>query len=228
MNHPGDRAEALSYFMWLREKQTSGDIPEVCALQVDHALIRPQLPGQLPVAHIHRVDLSGPMLKQHVGKAAGGGAAVDAGFACRIHREKRGSEAELPSIPAGKKKKTEYLTVFLIRSGDRTAVRKRPARGLLAGLYEFPNAPGELETEEAVRWLRDNSVEPVRIRRICDCEHIFTHKKWVMRGYEVAADPFTESPIPFIMADAEEILGRYCIPSAFGGYLEWLRSGYNA
>ena len=28
---------------------------------------------------------------------------------CRIHREKRGSEAELPSIPAGKKKKTEYL-----------------------------------------------------------------------------------------------------------------------
>ena len=147
---------------------------------------------------------------------------------CRIHREKRGSEAELPSIPAGKKKKTEYLTVFLIRSGDRTAVRKRPARGLLAGLYEFPNAPGELETEEAVRWLRDNSVEPVRIRRICDCEHIFTHKKWVMRGYEVAADPFTESPIPFIMADAEEILGGYCIPSAFGGYLEWLRSGYNA
>ena len=141
---------------------------------------------------------------------------------CRIHRERNGSEAELPRIPAGREKKTEYLTVFLIRTGDRTAVRKRPARGLLAGLYEFPNAPGELDPEEAAGWLRKNRVEPVRIRRICDAEHIFTHKKWIMRGYEVLTDSFAEKEIPFIMADAEEILHKYCIPSAFTGYLDWM------
>ena len=141
---------------------------------------------------------------------------------CRIHMERPGSESDLPVIPAGKDKKEEHLTVFLIRSEDKTAVRKRPSRGLLAGLYEFPNTEGKLEPEEAVKWLREHSVEPLRIRRISDAEHIFTHKKWIMRGYEVITDPFCEADIPFIMAAKEEIDDRYCIPSAFGAYLKWL------
>lgn len=141
---------------------------------------------------------------------------------CRIHKEKPGEEGSLPVIPALKEKKTEHLTVFLIRSGALTAVRKRPARGLLAGLYEFPNAAGELGTNEALRWLGDNSIEALRIRRICDAEHIFTHKKWKMTGYEVMTDPFCDWKIPFIMADRDEIREKYCIPSAFGSYLKWL------
>ena len=141
---------------------------------------------------------------------------------CRIHRERPGMEAELPVIPAGREKKIEHLTVFLIRSEGKTALRKRPARGLLASLYEFPNTTGELEKKEAVKWLREHSVEPLRIRRISDAEHIFTHKKWIMRGYEVMTDSFTEENIPFIMASGEEITGRYCIPSAFGVYLKYL------
>ena len=147
---------------------------------------------------------------------------------CRIHREKPGRETDLPIIPSAKEKKTELLTVFMIRNGEKTAVAKRPSRGLLAGLYEFPNAAGGLDDREAVAWLRKNHVEPVRIRRICDAEHIFTHKKWVMRGYEVIADPFAESPVPFIMADEEEITGKYCIPSAFSRYLEWLKDAGTA
>lgn len=146
---------------------------------------------------------------------------------CRIHRERPGSEADLPLIPAGKGKKEEHLTVFLIRSEGRTAVRKRPAKGLLAGLYEFPNTTGELGREEAVKWLREHSVEPIRIRRISDAEHIFTHKKWIMRGYEVMTDPFLEGDLPFIMASSDEIAGKYCIPSAFGTYLKWLELNRN-
>ena len=146
---------------------------------------------------------------------------------CRTHRERPGLEADLPVIPAGKDKKVEFLTVFLIRSEGRTAVRKRPARGLLAGLYEFPNTAGELEREEAVEWLREHSVEPLRIRRITDAEHIFTHKKWIMRGYEVITDPFSEKDIPFIMASLEEITDKYCIPSAFVTYLKWLDPNRN-
>ncbi len=141
---------------------------------------------------------------------------------CRTHRERPGMEADLPVIPAGKGKKEERLTVFLIRSEGRTAVRKRPARGLLAGLYEFPSAAGELETEDAVKWLREHSVEPIRIKKIIDAEHIFTHKKWIMRGYEVTMDSFSEENVPFIMASEEEIAQKYCIPSAFGAYLKWM------
>ena len=142
---------------------------------------------------------------------------------CRIHKERPGREADLPNIPASKEKKTELLTVFLIRNGEKTAVAKRPPEGLLAGLFEFPNAAGELNDKEALAWLRENHVEPVRIRRICGAEHIFTHKKWIMRGYEVITDSFAEKSIPFIMADWGEITEKYCIPSAFSRYLEWLK-----
>ena len=141
---------------------------------------------------------------------------------CRVHTVKRGSEDALPVMPARRDKKTEKLTVFLIRSGERTAVLKRPSRGLLAGLYEFPNARGHLDVEEARDWLRQHSVDPVRITRLCDSEHVFTHKIWQMKGYEVKTDPFFDERIPFIMADKTQIAGQYCIPSAFGAYLKEL------
>ena len=141
---------------------------------------------------------------------------------CRIHREMPGKESSLPVMPDKKEKKTEHLTVFLIRSGDKTAVRKRAPRGLLAGLYEFPNAKGTLDNDEALQWLRAHSVEPLRVRKIENAEHVFTHKIWKMCGYEVTADPFSEEEIPFIMAAKEEILKKYSIPSAFGAYLRFL------
>ena len=140
--------------------------------------------------------------------------------ACRVHNELPGKETSLPVMPERTEKKTEFLTVFVIRSGPRIAVRKRPERGLLAGLYEFPNTAGSLDDEEALRWLREHSVEPLRIRRTEDAEHVFTHKIWKMRGYEVAADPFAEERIPFIMASVEEILDQYSVPSAFGAFLK--------
>ncbi|HAB95021.1 MAG TPA: A/G-specific adenine glycosylase [Lachnospiraceae bacterium] len=138
---------------------------------------------------------------------------------CRAHTERSGREAQYPVMPDKKEKKTEHLTVFVIRSGEKTAVRKRPGRGLLAGLYEFPNEKGILSAEEAAGWLREHSVEPLRITKLCDAEHVFTHKIWKMTGYEVQADSFYEDRIPFIMADEEEIREKYCVPSAFSAYL---------
>ena len=137
------------------------------------------------------------------------------------------TKSEPKTNEGAKEKKTEKLTVFLIRNGEKTAVRKRPSRGLLAGLYEFPNTAGELDDKEAAAWLRKNHVEPIRIRRICDADHVFTHKKWFMRGYEVITDSFAERPIPFIMADPEEIDDKYCIPSAFSRYSQWLKAAKN-
>lgn len=141
---------------------------------------------------------------------------------CKAHCMRPGSEEALPVMPARREKKTEKLTVFLIRSGERTAVAKRPSRGLLAGLYEFPNARGHLDAEEAIVWLREHDVEPLRITQLCEAEHVFTHKIWKMKGYEVKTDPFSDGQIPFIMAYKSQITGQYCIPSAFGAYLKVL------
>ena len=141
---------------------------------------------------------------------------------CRLHREKPGQEMTLPVIPAHKERKIETLTVFLIRNGEKTAVRKRPSKGLLAGLYEFPNAKGTLEQDDAVRWLKKHGVQPLRIHKLCSAVHVFTHKEWHMTGYEVRIDPFDGDTDGFIMAYPEEIREKYCIPSAFSAYLQCL------
>jgi hypothetical protein len=52
-----------------------------------HARVVAQLPGQLAVADIHRVDLRGALGQQHVGEAAGGGAEVHADAALRRQAE---------------------------------------------------------------------------------------------------------------------------------------------
>ena len=39
-------------------------------------------------------------------------------------------------------------TVFIIKDGEKLALHKRPAKGLLAGLYELPNTEGYLKENE--------------------------------------------------------------------------------
>ena len=129
---------------------------------------------------------------------------------------------QLPVLPQKGTRKKEELTVFLIRSGSRTAVRKRPGRGLLAGLYEFPSAQGHLSMEEAVRFLLQKDIPALRLKPLPDAKHIFTHKEWIMTGYEVAADVSEEKKIPFLLASEEELRDRYSVPSAFGVYLKYL------
>ena len=66
------------------------------------------------------------------------------------------------------------------------AIRKRPAKGLLAGLYELPNLSGWLSQDEVLDWLKQEGLSPIRIRRLLDAKHIFSHIEWHMTGYVVS------------------------------------------
>ncbi|MCR5503513.1 MAG: A/G-specific adenine glycosylase, partial [Lachnospiraceae bacterium] len=55
------------------------------------------------------------------------------------------SECAYPVKPEKKKRRIEEKTVLLIRDGKRIILQKRPDKGLLAGMYEFPNAAGHLD-----------------------------------------------------------------------------------
>lgn len=63
--------------------------------------------------------------------------------------------AGLPLMPAKKARRIERHTILVIRDDGRILLRKRPDRGLLAGLYEFPNENGWLSEEEAVGKARE-------------------------------------------------------------------------
>jgi len=136
---------------------------------------------------------------------------------CRAHAE--GTEMNYPNKPPKKGRTVVDKTVFLLRCGDRYAIRKRPSEGLLSGLWEFPSVDVVLDEQGAASYLRHCGLAVETIDRIPDAKHIFTHIEWHMRGYAVCVKE--ELPL-FVWADVGEIRDIYSIPSAFKAFLKHL------
>ena len=142
---------------------------------------------------------------------------------CEAYRE--GKTNEIPVRSPKKPRRIEEKTVFLIRDGDRTALRKRPAKGLLSGLYELPNINGHLNEEEALAHLRTLGFEPLRIQKIENAKHIFTHIEWHMIAYDVRITPEFDGlhgQSGMLLVPNGELHKSYAIPSAFGAYVKYL------
>ena len=61
-------------------------------------------------------------------------------------------------VKKGKKpRRQENLTVFLFNCNGKYALCRREDSGLLAGLWEFPNVPGKLETAQALELKREKA-----------------------------------------------------------------------
>lgn len=88
---------------------------------------------------------------------------------CEAHGH--GEEALYPVMPEKKPRRIEHRRVLLMVCGDKVALRRRPDKGLLAGLWEFPNDTGGQAPEEGAP---------------CgEAVHIFSHVEWHMRGYVI-------------------------------------------
>ena len=105
---------------------------------------------------------------------------------CLAHMH--GTESAFPVPEVKKARKISRKTVFVIHYHDKIALRRRPAKGLLAGLYEFPNAEGLLDAEQAAAFVRNLGFEPLRILPLPPAKHIFTHVEWQMQGVDVLVD----------------------------------------
>ena len=141
---------------------------------------------------------------------------------CAAHRE--GRERDLPVRLAKTKRRVEERTVLVIRctSGKAAAVRhialrKRPAEGLLGGLYEFPCMEGHATPAEVGKSLAALGLTVKAITPLPAAKHLFSHIEWRMIGYvvEVAATAAAED---WLWARVAELDDTYAIPSAYGGY----------
>lgn len=135
-----------------------------------------------------------------------------------------GTMEELPVKASKKDRKLENRTVLVIQDGEKTVIQKRPKKGLLAGLYELPNFEGHLSREEALVEVERMQLEPLRIEKLPDAKHIFSHIEWRMTGYLIrVASLDTETEIPFIFAAKKQSEKQYAIPSAFRSYVKYMK-----
>lgn len=110
----------------------------------------------------------------------------------------------------------EELTVYLLFSQNRVALRRRETGGLLGGLWEFPHVPGTLDEAEAGAPLAAWGLRPIDWQRRMTAKHIFTHVEWRMTGYFAEVQGTGEG---LTFAEKGD-LAQYAIPSAFGKFLE--------
>lgn len=132
----------------------------------------------------------------------------------------RGTAESLPVKTAKKARRIEEKTVFLLLRQGRIALRRRPDRGLLARLWEFPNVEGALPESEAPRALDDWGLSAEEWKTKLTARHIFTHVEWHMTGYLLKVRG--EGPEDFLWADAGA-LAEHAVPSAFARYYEEAR-----
>ena len=128
---------------------------------------------------------------------------------------------ELPLKAKAKERRIEKRTVFVIRDGERVAIRKRPEKGLLAGLYELPNADGHMTQEEALGYVKGFALSPIRIQKLPDAKHIFSHVEWQMQGYAVLIEE-PEHEADFLYVEAVTSEQKYAIPAAFAAYAKFM------
>ncbi len=136
---------------------------------------------------------------------------------CKAHQN--GNELEFPVKSKAKERRIEKKTVFVFQDGEHIAIKKRPARGLLASLYEFPNVEGHLMEDEALAYSKGIGLAPLRIQSLGEGKHIFSHVEWHMIGYKVRVDELEQiNTKDMIFVHPEEIQNSFPIPAAFETY----------
>ncbi len=138
---------------------------------------------------------------------------------CLAHRNE--TTDVVPVRIKKQKRKIEERTILLIRSGEEAAIAKRPSKGLLAGLYEFPSLSGHVSEKEVIREIEEKGYTALRLQKLPPGKHIFSHVTWEMIGYEIRIAPpehdkTEESTWKFV--ETSEIEAQYALPTAFSAY----------
>ena len=161
---------------------------------------------------------------------------------CTAYREN--TVSEIPVREAKKARRIEKKTVFLITKGEKILLHKRPASGLLAGMYEYPNVPGHVVKKDVVEtvmaWAGEAGMgfagdatsyvtavtkEGTVVTKEESTKHIFSHIEWHMNAWRVTISDEAETGVSgtaaevpvdgYVWSTEEELRTLYSLPSAF-------------
>ncbi len=133
-----------------------------------------------------------------------------------------GSYVNLPVKTKAKARKIENRTILILRDGDHVVLEKRPKKGLLAGMYQFLNLTGTYSDEDALKYVQQMQLHPMRIQKLEDAVHIFSHVEWHMTGYMIQVDSLTREDAKVEFVEIKDAQKNYAIPSAFSAYTKYL------
>ncbi len=141
---------------------------------------------------------------------------------CKAHLH--GTELAYPYKAPKKARITEERTVLILRDENKTILVKRPSKGLLAGMYEFPVMEGYVTEQEIIAYLKQQGLETIWIKPLEDAKHIFTHKEWHMKGYMIRVDELDHRNVPkeWLFVEPDETREKYPIPTAYAKYMKYL------
>ncbi len=144
---------------------------------------------------------------------------------CRAEAE--GRVAEFPKKAPKKERGIEKRTILVIQDADRVALCKRPERGLLAGMYEFPSLEGHKSEKQVLSYIKRLGFLPIKIKKLESAKHIFSHKEWHMIGYAVRVDELERTErrsgdAGLIFIEPAQAKDSYPIPSAFAAYADYM------
>ncbi len=132
---------------------------------------------------------------------------------CRGQDDWQSLPVKLPK----KERKQENRTVFVLNCDGLYAIEKRPNKGLLAGLWQFPNVSGFLSPEDAVTWAENAGLHPADVQLQIQRHHIFTHIRWDMRCYYIQV---REKGNHFTWLTLSQIDEQAALPTAFRQFRE--------
>ena len=127
----------------------------------------------------------------------------------------------LPYRSKNKERKIVDRTLFILRNGDTFLVCKRPSKGLLADLYEFPGVDEKLDETKVSEYLKEKGYDPLRIRKLPTSKHIFSHVEWHMDAYEIRISSWSLPLKENEMLSDRKDLQSLAIPSAFRTYIDY-------
>lgn len=128
-----------------------------------------------------------------------------------------GVEESLPVKTRKKSTKHEDLIAAVLKNDEgKYLIRKRPEKGLLANLWEFPNVKNVpyLHSQQILaNYIKKkmNLQATIKARSFTTVNHIFTHLTWTVDAYggEVSGEIHEDSSLLFV---SEEELEQYAFP----------------
>lgn len=129
---------------------------------------------------------------------------------------------ELPVRIKKTKRRVENRAVLLVQCDSAppaVLLHRRDDMGLLAGLWEFPNAISDAPLQSLPAGISDVCVY---VGELQESKHLFSHIEWRMHGFLYRMPHSCDLPDGYVWATLEEVQQTYPLPSAFRTYTRLL------